>query len=82
MYLTNFPAGGSTKQIVHYGQEINSKKFRKFDYGVFNNLNRYGSIEPPDYDISKITAPIALFYSENDNLVGVKVNILERISCT
>lgn len=76
VYFTNFPAGASTKQFVHYGQEINSQKFRKFDYGIVNNLNRYKSTEPPDYNISNITAPVALFYSDNDYLVGVKVNIL------
>lgn len=73
VYTSNTPAGASTKQLIHYGQEINSANFQKFDYGLLNNLNRYGSAEPPSYNLNQITAPIALFYSENDLLAHVEV---------
>lgn len=70
---TNVPAGCATRQFIHYAQEINSKKFRKYDYGFFGNLAEYGHTSPPDYDISKITAPVALYYGENDWLCGIEV---------
>ncbi|XP_049768597.1 lipase 3-like [Schistocerca cancellata] len=60
------PAGCSTKQLIHYGQEIQSGHFRQYDFGMLGNLEKYGSFWPPDYDISKITAKVALHYSNND----------------
>lgn len=46
--------------------------FRKYDFGWFDNLWIYGSLSPPDYDLSKISAPVALFYSDNDWLAAIK----------
>ncbi len=71
--LEQTPAGASVDQLVHYGQLINSGKFRMFDYGFFKNLNRYGKISPPDYKVSAITAPVFLYYSGNDWLSATKV---------
>jgi len=59
------PAGASTDSFVHFAQEINSKKFRGYDYGEGNN-DVYGQDTPPDYDLKKVTAPIALYWGEND----------------
>ncbi|XP_026468931.1 lipase 3-like [Ctenocephalides felis] len=66
--LNNVPAGASTKQFLHYGQLIASKKFRQYDHGQLGNLKQYGSPEPPEYDISKITTPVAFYTGPNDNL--------------
>lgn len=73
--LENFPAGSSVDQIVHYGQLVKSGKFRNFDFGWFKNIRVYGSLSPPDYDLSKITAPVYLHYSGNDWLSAVEVRI-------
>ncbi|XP_047122208.1 lipase 3-like [Schistocerca piceifrons] len=64
--LAHTPAGASSKQLIHYGQEIKSGRFRQYDYGMMGNIQRYGSIAPPDYDLSKVTAKVALHYSNND----------------
>lgn len=40
--------------------------FRRFDYGKQGNLRQYGSEEPPEYDLNKITAPVAYFWGIND----------------
>ncbi|KAJ3658403.1 hypothetical protein Zmor_010142 [Zophobas morio] len=64
------PAGASTKQFLHYAQEINSGHFRRYDYGMVGNLQKYGSIWAPDYDLKKITAPVYIHYSNNDWLSG------------
>lgn len=87
--FSKFPAGGSLKQFVHYGQEILSGKqlnkcfillfyyilgkFRQFDYGWIINLLKYGTLDPPDYDFSQIAAPVALFYGANDMLAATEV---------
>lgn len=65
LYVGHFPAGASTNQIIHYGQEVVSKRFRQFDYNS-GNMMRYGQLYPPDYDLNKVTAPSYLFYSTGD----------------
>lgn len=64
--LGHTPAGAATNQLVHYGQGIRSGHFRLYDLGFASNLIRYGSRNPPNYDLSKISAPVALHYSLND----------------
>lgn len=65
------PAGTSTKTVVHYAQEIHERgNFQNFDYGTDENMRRYGTNEPPTYNLQNITAPIALFYAQNDWLAG------------
>ncbi|KDR16428.1 Lipase 3 [Zootermopsis nevadensis] len=70
--LGHTPAGASTKSVVHYGQEVGSGKFRKYDHGLIGNLFTYGHISPPEYDLKKVTAPVFLYYSDNDWLAAVK----------
>ncbi|XP_066999665.2 lipase 3 [Anabrus simplex] len=76
--IAHTPAGASVKQLLHYAQEINSGSlfdpghFRQYDYGIFGNKAKYGQWSPPDYDLSKITAPVYLLYSENDWLAGLR----------
>ncbi|XP_050303081.1 lipase 3-like isoform X7 [Anthonomus grandis grandis] len=66
LILKYLPAGSSTKQLIHYGQEINSGYFRQYDYGPILNLVYYSSLFPPSYDLSKIVTPTYLYYSLND----------------
>ncbi|XP_044255278.1 lipase 1-like, partial [Tribolium madens] len=66
LFLAHVPAGCSSKQLLHYAQEINSGHFRQYDYGFWTNLKRYHSLKPPDYDLSQISAPLYFFYSKND----------------
>jgi len=66
------PAGSSTKQMLHYAQEIRSGYFRKYDYGFSGNLEHYGENVPPNYNLGAITAPVYLFYSHNDWLAAEK----------
>ncbi|XP_012528143.1 lipase 3 isoform X2 [Monomorium pharaonis] len=72
--IAHVPAGASWKQFVHYGQGyINAGRFRQYDYGnIDKNLQMYNSTIPPDYQLEKITAPIALFSSDNDWLATTK----------
>ncbi|XP_055715506.1 lipase 3-like [Phlebotomus papatasi] len=69
--LTYTPAGASTKQLIHYGQLYNSGYFRQYDYGTSRNSVKYRKQTPPIYPLRSITAPIALYYSENDWLATI-----------
>lgn len=44
-------------------------KFRHYDYETpTRNLEYYGQVEPPEYDLQKITAPSVVFWGPNDPL--------------
>jgi lysosomal acid lipase/cholesteryl ester hydrolase len=46
---------------------VNSGKFCRYDFGSSEaNLNVYNSTSPPEYDLSKVSVPVALFWSDND----------------
>ena len=57
------------------GEMISSGKFQQYDYGITGNKEKYNSLVPPKYDLSKITAPVHVYYSENDWLANTKVRI-------
>jgi hypothetical protein len=44
------------------GKEI----FQHYDLGKKANLELYGTLEPAVYDMSKVTAPVYLYYGLND----------------
>jgi hypothetical protein len=54
--------------------------FKKFDYGLVENLKVYGQVNPPNYPLSNITSKnIALFRGLNDLLAdNTDVNLLVR----
>jgi lysosomal acid lipase/cholesteryl ester hydrolase len=66
VYIAHTPAGTSVQNLVHYAQVINTGRFQKYSYGLLGNLANYGTIIPPEYDVSKITTPVALFWGQND----------------
>lgn len=75
----HLPSGASTKQLVHYGQEIVSGEFQKFDYGDKKNMQMYNSKVPPKYHMEKVTSPVALFYSMQDWFSNITdVNVLRK----
>lgn len=49
--------------------------FRAFDYGENKekNFKLYQSLTPPEYQLERITTPIALFSSDNDWLATTEV---------
>lgn len=58
---------------IHFAQGINSGEFRYFDYGKEKNKEFYGQEVPPSYDLSKVKAPVALYWSDNDWLAPKEV---------
>ena len=52
------------------------KTFIPYDFGLLGNFRRYGQRKPPPYDLSKVSAPVYIFYGHNDLLVRPEVNLL------
>ncbi|XP_018343145.1 PREDICTED: LOW QUALITY PROTEIN: lipase 3-like, partial [Trachymyrmex septentrionalis] len=71
-----YPAGVSLQTIHHFYQNIITEKFQAYDNGYFDNYKKYGQMMPIMYDLKKVTAPLALYYSVND-LLAPKSNVLE-----
>lgn len=74
--ISYLPAGTSVRALDHYYQNMHTSDFRNYDYGIAENYKRYKQKTPPSYDVKKITAPMILFYSEND-YVTTEENVLE-----
>lgn len=72
MILGHAPAGSSTNQLLHYGQEVNSKHFRQFDFGYVQNFIHYRRLSPPDYNLNNLRVPVAIYYAKDDWLASVK----------
>ncbi|XP_054922654.2 gastric triacylglycerol lipase-like [Dermacentor andersoni] len=68
VYMANNPAGSSVRNMYHFAQIIKTNRFQKFDWGLLKNKIKYGQVKPPQYDLSKVTAPVALYWSEGDVL--------------
>ncbi|XP_054922907.1 lysosomal acid lipase/cholesteryl ester hydrolase-like [Dermacentor andersoni] len=69
VYLCHIPAGTSTKNVIHFGQLVGSKRPQKFDYGSSKNLEVYGQRKPPEYNLSRVTTDVGIFWSEGDQFV-------------
>merc|ERR1712002_1060388 len=71
--------GTSTRTVIQYAQSINSKKFAKYNYGEEGNMEHYGQKTAPEYDLSKVTAPVSLLWGANDWL-GDPADVMEIVS--
>ena len=67
----------SIRCLRHYIQMVYKRRFCAFDHGMAENMRRYGQATPPDYDLSKVTAPTAIFWGQNDWLVTPAVKSLK-----
>jgi lysosomal acid lipase/cholesteryl ester hydrolase len=47
--------------------------FLHFDYGSAENLKRYGTTYPPEYNLTKVTVPVYLVYGDNDPFAPIEV---------
>lgn len=54
-------------------KNILGETFIKYDYGPQGNLEHYGQLTPPTYDLSRVTAPVYLFWGDNDLLTTPEV---------
>ena len=59
-------------QFYSFAQSDGNEHIRKFDHGSRENLEKYGTEDPPKYDFSKITVPVYEFIGTNDWLSTVQ----------
>ncbi|XP_052127141.1 lipase 1-like [Frankliniella occidentalis] len=65
--MRHYPGGSSIGQLVHFGQLIiRGDGFYKYDYGVERNLELYGTVYPPAYNLTNVQSPMFIFYCKND----------------
>lgn len=74
MIVAHLPSPSSARTIVQYGQEKSAGKFQHYDFGADGNKVKYGTPQPPIYDISQIQVPIAIYWGANDFLSQAKVS--------
>lgn len=70
--LAHNPAGAGWRNIAHYAQIISNKRFQRYDFGSKKNMKKYGQAMAPDYDLSKISVPIAIAHGDVDQLGDLK----------
>jgi len=69
----NAPAGTSTHTVVHFMQEyVSAERFQRMDWGPEINMEKYGSKTPPAYNLTSVSAPVVLFWGDNDWLASPK----------
>ncbi|CAN7938116.1 unnamed protein product, partial [Ixodes hexagonus] len=66
VYFTHFPAGSSVNNILQLVQLVRCNCFQKFDHGILKNVAKYGKVKPPPYVLSRVTLPVALYWSKGD----------------
>lgn len=70
VYQSYLPTDAGAYNFKHYGQLMrqDGHRFRRYDYGKDINLKKYNQTEAPDYQLSNINFPIAIFYGKYDKL--------------
>uniref|UniRef100_A0A8C5RU70 Lipase n=1 Tax=Laticauda laticaudata TaxID=8630 RepID=A0A8C5RU70_LATLA len=66
VYTSYVPAGTSVQNMIHWKQAINSGKLQAYDHGRLGNKFYYGQDLPPEYNISAMTVPTAIWNGGND----------------
>ncbi|XP_050300262.1 lipase 3-like [Anthonomus grandis grandis] len=69
LIVSTGPGGASVYQALHYAQLVTTGRFIKYDWGSKENLKRYNSTKPPEYNFNNIKSPVALMYGESDIVV-------------
>ncbi|XP_053678646.1 lipase 1-like [Anopheles nili] len=63
----------STRQLIHIGQLMQTKKFQQFDYrNYFTNMQKYNQGKPPEYNLSRVLLPVSLFHGTKDFITSTK----------
>ena len=59
--------------ILHMAQMMTSATFKAFDWkNKDDNQKHYNNDCPPQYDLSSVTVPVVIFWSENDCLATAR----------
>ncbi|XP_045760535.1 lipase 1-like [Maniola jurtina] len=79
VFLGHNPAGAGVRQILHYAQVQRFGRFARYNFDPLTNLARYGSLQPPEYDVRRVRVPTHLHYAMSDrNSLYQNVLVLAR----
>jgi len=73
LFMCHTPSDFAWGQFLHYTQLVKVDKFQKYDFGSLNE-QMYGESSPPQYDLTKVSARVALFHSDAD-LITTAVDV-------
>ncbi|XP_058795138.1 lipase 3-like [Phymastichus coffea] len=66
------PAGASYFMVDQYAQFLKTGEFRPYNFGFLRLSIRRDSLIPSKYDLTRVTSPQALFYSDSDVYSNVR----------
>ena len=77
LFFQEIPSIGSSKQLIHWIQQSSTGKFARFDGSKEKERRKYASPYSPldngmEYDLSRVTAPIALVAGGYDRLLNME----------
>mmetsp|Transcript_55942 Transcript_55942/g.63853 ORF Transcript_55942/g.63853 Transcript_55942/m.63853 type:complete len:444 (+) Transcript_55942:138-1469(+) len=72
IFMDHFPSGTSILNMDMWSQQARTGKFQKYDFGSKENEKRYGSKDPPAYDLSQVKIPTAMFVGTKDRLADAE----------
>ncbi|ODM90152.1 Lipase 3 [Orchesella cincta] len=67
--LTKLMDNFNIRTAIHFGSNVRSCSFRKFDYGTRENFRRYRAANPPRYNLNRIQTPMYIFWAQQDDTV-------------
>jgi len=71
-FMAHYPSGTSLKTLLHFKQLMNTGEFRHFDYGVDENIKRYGTPFSPLIPLENIEDfPVAMIAGTEDKLADI-----------
>ncbi|NWU91770.1 LICH hydrolase, partial [Upupa epops] len=82
VYVGHSPSGMSAQNVFHWHQIIYADRFQAYDYGPKENMKKYNQSAPPEYQIEKISTPIAVWSGGRDKFADPKdtAKLLPRIA--
>ena len=60
---------------IYFVCAYSGQTFRAYDYGSQGNWLRYGTKNPPAYNLKLVTAPVVIFWGQNDFIASPKVTM-------
>nr|XP_024216152.1 lipase member K-like [Halyomorpha halys] len=69
-FVPYYGAGTSLYVVLQFAQFYTTGEFKALDLGPIANLEKYGSVKPPPYNLKLVTAPTALIWGNNDVLTS------------
>ncbi|CAD5223259.1 unnamed protein product [Bursaphelenchus okinawaensis] len=73
IYTSQVPAGTSIQNVIHWAQMVRSGVLKQYEFLTqHENVQHYGSKDPPMYNLNEDNALVHLFWSDFDQLADKK----------